>query len=107
MVHFDYNFKSNKMKTIYIGIAFLFLLINNVEAQEFKENLQSLSSKSQKGHIYDVSKEEDGSNNIIFKMKADKKSEDLIFEKYSFDKNLKFINISEVKEERWFLCPAR
>ena len=99
-LNFDYNLKSNKMKTIYIGIAFLLLLINNVEAQEFKENVQSLSSKAQKGHIYDVSKEEDGSSNVTFKMKTDKKSEALTFEKYSFDKNLKFINTSEVQEEK-------
>jgi hypothetical protein len=88
------------MKTIYIGIAFLFLLINDVEAQEFKENVQSLSSKSQKGYMYDVSKEGDGSNNITFKMKTDKKSEALTFEKYSFDKELKFINTSEVQENK-------
>lgn len=98
--NFDYNFKSNKMKTIYIGMAFLFLLINNVEAQEFKESVQPLSSKSQKGYMFDVSKEEDGSNNITFKMKPDKKSEALIFEKYSFDSNLKFINSSEVQEKK-------
>lgn len=88
------------MRTIYIGTAFLFLLINNVQAQEFKENVQSLSSKSQKGYMYDVSKEEDGSNNITFKMKTDKKSEALTFEKYSFDKNLKFISSSEVQEKK-------
>lgn len=86
------------MKTIYIGIAFLFLLINNVEAQEIKENVQSLSSKAQKGYMYDVSKADDGSNEIIFKMKTDKKSEVLTFEKYSFDKNLKFINSSKIQE---------
>jgi hypothetical protein len=31
---------------------------------------------------------------------VDKKSEDLTFEKYSFDKNLKFINSSEVQEKK-------
>lgn len=86
------------MKTSYIGIAFLFLLINNVEAQEITENVQSLSSKAQKGYMYEVSKAEDGSNEIIFKMKTDKKSEVLTFEKYSFDSNLKFINSSEIQE---------
>jgi len=88
------------MKTIYIGTAFLFLLINNVQAQEFKESVQTLSSKSQKGYMYDISKDEDGSNNITFKMKTDKKSEALTFEKYSFDKNLKFISSSEVQEKK-------
>jgi hypothetical protein len=97
---FDDNFKSNKMKTISIKIAFLFLLINNLEAQEFRENVQSLSSKAQKGHIYEVSKEDDGSSHVTFKMKVDKKSEDLTFEKYSFDKDLKFINTSDVQEKK-------
>ncbi|TDD98583.1 hypothetical protein [Flavobacterium cellulosilyticum] len=88
------------MKTIYISIGLLFLFISNVEAQEFKESVQPLSSKSQKGYMYDVSKEADGSNNITFKAKADKKSEEVTFEKYSFDKNLKFINTSEVQEKK-------
>lgn len=88
------------MKTIYLRIVFLFLFINTIEAQEFKENVQPLSSKSQKGYMYDVSKEPDGSNNITFKTKVDKKSEALTFEKYSFDSNLKFINSSEVQEKK-------
>jgi hypothetical protein len=44
------------MRTIYIGIGFLFLLINNVDAQEFQESVQSLSTKAQKGYMYDVTK---------------------------------------------------
>jgi hypothetical protein len=71
-----------------------------MNAQEFFESVQPLSSKSQKGYMYDVSKEQDGSNNITFKMKLDKKSEALTYEKYSFDKNLKFINSSEVQENK-------
>jgi hypothetical protein len=98
--NFDYNFKSNKMRTIYIVISLLFLNSSNVEAQEFNESVQPLSSKSQKGYMYKVSKEDDGSNDIIFKMKTNKKSEELTFEKYSFDKDLKFIGSSEVQEKK-------
>lgn len=98
--NFDDNFKSNNMKTIYIGISLILLSINTVNAQEFFESVQPLSSKSQKGYMYDVSKEDDGSNSITFKMKVDKKSEALTYEKYSFDKNLKFINSSEVQESK-------
>ena len=80
------------MKTIYIGISLLFLNLSTMNAQEFFESVQPLSAKSQKGYMYNVSKEGDGSNNITFKMKLDTKSEAITYEKYSFDKNLKFIN---------------
>lgn len=88
------------MKTIYIGISLLLVNISTVNAQEFFESVQPLSSKSQRGYMYDVSKDDDGSNNITFKMKVDKKSEALTFEKYSFDKELKFKGAAEVQENK-------
>lgn len=94
--NFDFNFKTHKMKTIYIGITLLFLNISAMSAQEFLESVQPLSKKAQKGYMYDVSKDEGGNNHIIFKMKLDKKSEEITYEKYSFDKNLKFISSSDV-----------
>jgi hypothetical protein len=98
--NFDNNFKSNKMKTIYILISLLFLTGSIVDAQEFSESVQPLSTKSQKGYMYDVSKEDDGSNSITFKMKVDKKSEALTYEKYSFDKELKFKGATEAQENK-------
>ena len=99
-LNFDDNFKSNKMKTIYILISLLFLNISIVNAQEFSESVQSLSAKSQKGYMYDVSKEDDGGNSITFKMKVDKKSESLTYEKYSFDKELKYKGATEAQENK-------
>lgn len=98
--NFDDNFKSNKMKTIYIGITLLLLSINTVNAQEIFESVQPLSAKSQKGYLDGVSKSDDGAANITFKMKVDKKSDAVLYEKYSFDKNLKFINTSDAQEKK-------
>lgn len=88
------------MKTIYIGISLLLLNWNVANAQEFLESVQPLSAKSQKGYMYNVSAESNGGNSITFKAKVDKKSDVISFEKYVFDKNLKFLNASEVSENK-------
>lgn len=67
-------------------------------AQLFQESIQDLSAKAKKGYVYDISKEENGNTSIIYKIKDDKKSEEISYEKYSFDKDLKFLGISAVKE---------
>ena len=88
------------MKTIKIGILLLFINLNVINAQEFLETVQPLSPKSQKGYMYDVSKNADGSNSITFKMNVDKKSEAITYEEYIFDKNLKFLSSSDVQEKK-------
>jgi hypothetical protein len=96
--NFDYNFKSNKMKTIYIGI--LLFIIEFASAQEIKESVVPISKKAQKGYLYDISAENDGTDNIFFQMKMDKKSDAVSFEKYSFDNNLKFIGSSDTQDKK-------
>jgi hypothetical protein len=86
------------MKTIHKVIALFLFLATSIHAQEFKENVEPLSPKSQKGYLYDVSKDDSGNSNITFKSKVDKKSDAVLFEKYAFDKNAKFIGVSETKE---------
>ncbi|PWA07444.1 hypothetical protein [Flavobacterium psychrotolerans] len=88
------------MKTIYLGISFLFFIIGTTNAQEIKETVEPLSKKAQKGYMYDVSKDDSGNSDITFKMKVDKKSDAVTFEKYSFDKNLKFNAAADTQERK-------
>lgn len=86
------------MKTIYYGI--LFFIISSTSAQEIKESIQPISNKARKGYMYEASKDNDGNTAVIFQMKIDKKSDAVAFEKYSFDKNLKFLNSSDTQEKK-------
>ena len=88
------------MKITLFSITCCAMIMTNVYAQEFKESVQPLSDKALKGQIYEVNKGNDGSNNIIYRMKVDKKSDAVSYEKYSFDKNLKFLGATETKETK-------
>lgn len=87
------------MKSIYLGLPIFFSLCI-ASAQEIKETIEPLSKKAQKGYICDVSKDESGNCNVTFKMKMDKKSDVISFEKYSFDSNLKFTGTSDAQEKK-------
>ncbi len=71
--------------------------ITSLCAQEIKETIQPLSAKSQKGHLFNVVKGDDGTMNVLYRMKLDKKSEVMSYENFSFDKNLKFIGAADVQ----------
>lgn len=88
------------MKITLISIACCAIITTNAFAQEFKESVQPLSDKALKGQIYEVSKAENGNNNITYRMKVDKKSDVVSYEQYSFDKNLKFLGTSDIKIEK-------
>ncbi|SHG78380.1 hypothetical protein SAMN05443549_106215 [Flavobacterium fluvii] len=92
--------KTKKMKRIYTTIVLLILVSNAAYSQEFKETVQELTAKSQKGYMYDITKNDAGNSNITFKMKVNKKSDDVSFEEYSFDKNIKFLATTEAKEKK-------
>lgn len=85
------------MKIPLIVITFCVFTITNSVAQQFKESIQPLSDKAMKAQIYEVSKDDNGNSNITYRMKLDKKSEVVSYEQYSFDKNLKFIGVSDIK----------
>jgi hypothetical protein len=95
--HTSSKIKSNLMRRIFIAIAFLAFFLKVTNGQESKETVQALSAKAQKGYLYDVSKDENGNTNITYQMKLDKKSEVISYEKYSFDKDIKFIGASDVQ----------
>ncbi|MDO9257725.1 MAG: hypothetical protein Q7U54_19570 [Bacteroidales bacterium] len=85
------------MKITLIAIVICAFITANSYAQEFKESVQPLSDKAQKGQMYEVNKDDKGNSNITYRMKLDKKSEVVSYEQYSFDKNLKFINASDIQ----------
>ena len=85
------------MKITLISIACCAIFITNAYAQELKESVQPLSGKAIKGFLYDVSKDADGNTNIIYQMKVDKKSDEVAYEKYTFDKALKFTDAVDTK----------
>jgi hypothetical protein len=88
------------MKITLFCITCCAMLMTNAYAQDFKESVQPLSDKALKGQIYEVKKAENGDNNIVYKMKVNKKSDEVSYEQYSFDKNLKFLGISDSKENK-------
>jgi hypothetical protein len=88
------------MKTIHWVIALIAMTAITANAQVFNEAVQPLSEKAMKGYMYKVSKDEGGNSSITYKMKLDKKSEAVSFEKYTFDKDLKFTGTTEVQEPK-------
>lgn len=68
-------------------MEFYFLIISSSSAQEVLESVQPLNNKARKGYLYDAAKDNNRNTDVIFKMKIDKKSDAVAFEKYSFDKN--------------------
>ncbi len=88
------------MKKIIISSAILFIAVVTAKAQDIKEVVEPLSKKSAKGYMYDITKDESGSIHITYKTKGDKKSEEVFYEEYTFDKDLKFVNAKDVQEKK-------
>jgi hypothetical protein len=87
------------MKQIIRSLALLLIATMSVQAQDFKEVVQPLSPKATKGFIYSVNKDDAGTS-ITFKIKGDKKSEEVFYEEYSFDNALKFLGSKDVQEKK-------
>lgn len=88
------------MKKEIISFGLIVISTLGVYAQEFKESVQPLSSKAVKGYMYETKKEDNGNTLITYKIPGAKKSKEVFFEEYSFDKNLKFISSKDVQEKK-------
>ena len=88
------------MKITLSLIVFCAIVFTTSYAQQFKESVQPLSGKALKGFLYDVTKDADGNTNITYQMKVDKKSDEVAYEKYTFDKGLKFTGAADTKEAK-------
>jgi hypothetical protein len=92
------NLNCSKRNIFIAAIVGMFFIPYFSKAQTIKENVEPLSAKAKKGYMYDARKDENGITNVIYKMKGERKSDAISFEKYSFDKDLKFLGASEVRE---------
>jgi hypothetical protein len=87
-----------KKNIIYIG--FFVIASLGTSAQETKETIQPLSPKAAKGYIYNSSKDANGNSIITYKIAGSKKSNEIFFEEYTFDKDLKFTGSKDVAEKK-------
>ena len=78
----------------------------SVSAQTIKEVVQPLSNKATKGYLDDVTFE-DGNINVLYKISGDKKKDELFYEKYVFDKDLKFVETKPANEPKVESKPDR
>jgi hypothetical protein len=83
-----------------ISFGFIVITTLGAYAQEFSESVQPLSTKAVKGYMYEAIKDSDGNSLITYKIPGSKKSNEVFFEEYSFDKNLTFINSKDVQEKK-------
>lgn len=71
----------------------------NASAQ-IKEASEDLSKPAKKGVLVDANIAQDGNIRITYKMKTDKKSDNLNYEDYVFDTDLKFLGIQKTNENK-------
>jgi len=88
------------MKKSIISFGLIVITTLGAYAQEFKEAVQPLSSKAVKGYMYETKKDGNGNMLITYKIAGAKKSNEVFYEEYSFDKNLKFISSKDVQEKK-------
>jgi len=72
------------------------LLATSMLAQE---TIQDLSKKAGKGFLYKAANA-DGTYTITYKIPGDKKANEIFYENYSFDNNIKFLKNEEISEPK-------
>ena len=88
------------MKKNIISFGIFAITTIGAQAQEVKEVVQPLSPKAAKGYLYNAAKDAAGNSIITYKIPGPKKSNEIFFEEYTFDKNLKFTGSKEVPEKK-------
>jgi hypothetical protein len=91
------------MNTQWLQSKWLFVLTftaNQLLAQTVQESVTPLSKKAHKGYMDEVKIDNDGNINVLYKIKGDKKADELFYEQYTFDKNLKFIESKPANEPK-------
>ncbi|NEN24926.1 hypothetical protein G3O08_15605 [Cryomorpha ignava] len=91
------------MKTkfiISVTILFLISAFSTLRGQELKEVVQPLSADATKGFLNTIDIDPTGTLRVTYKMKVKKKSDDISYEDYSFDKDLKFTGSQQAQEPK-------
>ena len=97
----------NKLLKSGAGLLMLFMA-TVVSGQTIKEGVGPLSNKAAKGFtMRGTTFDENGQVNVLYKIKGDKKKDELFYELYSFDKDLKFLEGKSVKEPKVETMPDR
>ena len=86
------------MKKVFVAVMAL-TICSNLSAQT-KEINQELSKAAKKGMLVDAVFAEDGNIKLTYKMKVDKKSDQVAYEDYVFDKSLGYVGIQPTKENK-------
>lgn len=98
-----------KNKLLKTGASLLMLFMTlNLFGQKIIEGVGPLSNKAAKGYtMQGTTFEENGNVNILYKIKGDKKKDELFYELYSFDKDLKFLEGKSANEPKVETRPDR
>lgn len=98
-----------KNKLLKSGASLLMLFMTlNLFGQKIIEGVGPLSNKAAKGYtMQGTTFEENGNVNILYKIKGDKKKDELFYELYSFDKDLKFLEGKSANEPKVETRPDR
>jgi hypothetical protein len=81
-------------------LAILLVTANTLSAQEIKEASQDLSKSAHKGMLTNALLDNNGDIVLTYSMKVDKKSDQLSYEAYVFDKDLNFKGVQPGKENK-------
>jgi hypothetical protein len=82
-------------------VMVLTILTFSLFGQKVIEGVGPLSNKAAKGYsMLGTTFDENGVTSILYKIKGDKKKDELFYELYSFDKDLKFLEGKSVKEPK-------
>ncbi|MBS1781480.1 MAG: hypothetical protein JSS78_00265 [Bacteroidetes bacterium] len=90
--------KSSLILTSMLVLSSLF--DQNIAWSQAKEASQDLSKSARKGILVGTQRNEDGNIRLTYKMKVDKKSDEVNYEDYVFNKDLQFVGIEKTKENK-------
>ena len=88
------------IKKLFLLFLCLTTLGAKAQAQRSNETSQPLSKKATKGMLVDAQLAEDGIIKLTYKMKVDKKSDEVAYEDYVFDGALSFKGIQPSTENK-------
>jgi len=88
------------MKKNILAFGLIIISAIGITAQDFKEAVQPLSAKAVKGFMYEVKKDNQGNSTITYKIPGAKKSNEVFYEEYLFDKDLNYISNTDVQEKK-------
>ncbi len=75
-------------------------VFGTLRAQELKEVVQPLSAQAIDGYLNTIDIDQTGALHVMYKMQVKKKSDEVSYEEYGFDKDLKFTGSDQAHEPK-------